>query len=310
MNSITPIGAVKSLGAEIGKSVVADILKDQGAKGLGQLEKWANKTVILNKFAEQINSLGLRQGMLVGFSDFEAPDGKVYTYGPYFLGAGDDPAAPLIDLGYSNAGVRDLGNSALTSLSTPAGLKWKSMSMYWVFKEPGNKVQLSAVDSQAILSEAMARQLASRIQANNISSLPTLRKLAEQSKHFNELEDRMRDELRSKNIEARLATCRQAMVLAETEFKAALSKRDTALENARAAQGLQTVIQLFNLAGSAANLVSKANTIADYQETAAHQAATKYNTGVATYISIYKSETTINIQHLPNKPEIEVPPKN
>lgn len=309
MAAITPIGAARTLGTEIGKSIIADIIKDQGAKGLQRLEDWGNKAGVHKQFNESLNELGQDQGMLVGFSNFEAPDGKTYTYGPYPLGTGSNPADPLVKLGFSNAGVRDLGNSALESIRTPAGLNWKSISMYWAFKGPGNKVQLSTVDSQALLSEAMATQLYSRLQASNVANLPALKKLAEQSKHFNDLEDRMRDELRKKNVEARLASCRQAMTVAEAEFKAALAQRDAALENARAAQGLQTVIQLLSLAGSAANLAAAANAKADYQQNAASQAASQYNKGVNTYISIFKSETTINIQHLPTAPEIQVPPK-
>lgn len=309
MVSITPIGAAKTIGVEVGKSVIVDIVKDQGAKGLQRIEEWGNKAAVLKQFNDTLNSLGSDQGMLVGFSNFEAPDGKTYTYGPYPLGVGNNPSDPLVKLGYSNAGVRDLGTSALDSLKTPPGLKWKSMSMYWTFKVPGNKVQLSTVDSQALLSEAMATQLYSRLQASNVAKLPALKKLAEQSKHFNQLEDKMRDELRSKNIEARLASCRQSMTMAEAEFKAALAQRDSALERAEAGKGLQTFIQLLNLAGSAANLVARAEATADYQQNAASQAASQYNKGVNMYISIFKSETTVNIQHLPSAPEIEVPPK-
>ena len=76
MAAITPIGAARVLGGEIVKSIIADIVKDQGAKQLRRIEDWGNKSGVQKQFNDSLNALGQDIQITLRASPGRKNDGK------------------------------------------------------------------------------------------------------------------------------------------------------------------------------------------------------------------------------------------
>ncbi len=177
-------------------------------------------------------------------------------------------------------------------------------SYYWAARTADGVEVFHVKDPAALQAEAIGsiyRQQALPVLASRGDALT---KLTRQAVLFDELEKRMRGELREAGIEAELTGIRQQMRRADTLFRRAQADKEAAFARAEKASGLQELSKLLGLAASFTNLAADAIAQADYAVREQKSATHVYNLNVNKYQSIFKQNTTINSNALPHNPNL------
>lgn len=307
MAKLSKIGIAKELAVGVGANSLTSMLESSGSKGYKFIAGAIDRAAIGAEFDKQLLGLKQGQGALYGFVQFKAPDGSVLEHGPFPFGSGSRPAEPLVSLGYSNKAAAGLGLEAVEKLELPPGTQWSGASYYWAMRDAEGINIFHVDDTKALLAEAMAEQFRHRALPILASKGPTLDKLSAQSKLFDGLENKLRDELRSKNIEGQLLGSREKMRRADEIIRRAKADRQTALAEAKQAQGFQNISNLFGLAASFTSFVEVATAKAEYAKTEEKGAVNNYNSHVTNYILILNENTSVSPGSLPETPLLPLP---
>lgn len=298
--AMTKVFTIQGLADGVGAGVLLGILDHAGSAGVDMAIGMLDRNAIETSFGNELSGISKGRGALYGFMRFTAPDGSTIKHGPVAFGAGQQPSDPLVSLGYSNKAAANIGAEALTNLQAPAGTRWQGMDFYWATKTQDG-VEVFSVDNpaalQAEVTGAIFRQKALPILATKGSAVT---KLSRQTELFDEIEDKMRGELRKSGVEARLAGIRQTMRHADALMRKAIADRQAALARADQAKGFQNVANIFGLAANFTNLANVATAQADYAKSEQTNAATTYNSNVNLYIQVIQKNTSIDPQALPD----------
>lgn len=306
--SLTKISSVSGVATGVGANVLTSILESGASRGANFVGEAFDRAAVEKNFDQRLSSLSQGQGALFGFVRFRAPDGQILEHGPIPLGEGTKPADPLVSLGFSNRAAAQMGAEAVSALEPPAGTQWQGMSFYWAARTADGVEVFHVDDAEALQAEAIGsiyRQQALPILASRGDALT---KLTRQAELFDDLENQMRDELRSAGIEAELTGIRQQMRQADDLFRRAQADREAALARAESARGLQEVTQLFGLAANFTGFLNTATAQADYATSEQVNATNVYNVNVTRYITILQQNTTINSNALPSTPTLPAVP--
>jgi hypothetical protein len=273
-------------GTNIGSSIVVETGKLAVQDGANLVTEFRDEAAIARTVDTLVAELETGEGLLVGYLRFTAPDGSSYASGPLPYGTGARPEDPLIAIGYSRKAQAEYQRSVAERAAPAAGWEEDSSRFYWVAKSPEGQLRLFRVDENKLVLRAYTQMARARGEAALASAGEALNKLADQKRIFDRVENEMREELREKDLEARLVTVRSKMRAAEDLMRRARKDRQDALDRAEEAKKLQTVIDLLKLGGSTASFIDAATADAGYAESSGNRATAEYNTQVEINIEI------------------------
>lgn len=296
------------LGKATATGVAAELLLESGKhlanQGFKVVTEGIDRVRLQVELQKKLSAVPTGQGMLVGFEVFTASDGKTYAYGPTPYGVGKRPEDPLVAIGFSRKAAAEYGQSIADSRDPAAGWERTGGRFYWVSRDQSGNFRTFAADEGQLLSRAFTAQSRFFSSAALAGQGTNLEKLAEQEKLFNEIEDQFREDLRSANMEGRLAGIRAKMRYADQQIRKAQREQKKALAEAKSAKDLQNVISLLGLAGSMTSFAASATAKADYKKTVVNNMTNTYNTNVQVYIQTIQQNTTINPGILPDSPDL------
>ena len=305
---LTKLGHLtKKLPAALALEVLSNIATDLIENGLVKIEDGLNMMEIQRQFSYTFESMKANSGMLFGYAIFTGQDGERHSYGPIFFGTGARPAEPLVGIGFSNKSARSMGMYMANQLRPSAGLTPDQIKYYWAFETEDGTMNLSRVDAKSLHAEFVGTMFRLRVLSARGSQGPNIRRLADQSKLFDELEDRFRNELRVNRIEARLMSVRNRMQDAANLFQRANADRKAALRRAKEAESLSQTAKVLGLVANFGTLAEASMAQSEYNGTEMHNAASQYNINVESYILILKEGTGVSPGLLPESPKLVLP---
>lgn len=311
MTPLNKVSVISGVATGVGANVLTAVLEAVADRGVKFIGETLDRAAVAKDFEQRLTALPAGQGALFGFARYRTPDGRILEHGPIPLGEGTEPAAPLVSLGFSNKAAAQMGANAVSALKPPAGTQWKGMSYYWAARTADGVEVFHVKDPAALQAEAIGSIYRQQALAILASRGDALKKLTRQTELFDELETRMRGELRKAGIEAELTGIRQKMRRADILFRRAQADKEAALARAEKASGLQELSKLLGLAVSFTNLAAGAMAQADDATREQKNATHVYNLNVKKYQVIFKENTTINsdaLPHNPNLPPVILPP--
>lgn len=282
-----------------------DYLQNEGYEFLrSRLDRF----LIESQFETALQGLPSNEGMLFIFPVFIAPDGRKLVEGPLLLGTATRPEQVLIDINWSDPAAAKISAAMADSLKPPPGYQYGGWRYHWAVHLRSDEIDISALDPNVLTATAATDLIASRARIGRTATGSGVQKLAEQARQFDEIEDRLREELRAAKIETELLAARGRMREAVRLYRSATARRREALAQAKKAAVLQEAMDLLGLVGSFASLAANATADADYQGTAMNRAAADYNMHVEIYIGILRDRTGLSSGQLPNDPMLELVP--
>lgn len=307
MSKLKSVGVFSGLPGEVAKEVIVSVGKELAQDSINWAKDGLSEAQIRGTFQSPLENVSRESGALFGFATFSAPDGSEIVSGPIFFGSGKSPHDPLVNMGFSSSAIRGLGNDISVSLQPSAGLQWKTFRFYWAVKLPNGSIEFFRADSESLMANAIGSRIRVEGLALQASSGPNTEKLANQATLFNELEDQLRDEIRSSGIEGQLLTIRSRMREAQALYERAGTDRDAALARARSSQSLDNFRQVLGMASLFAKFTDDAMKDANYNQTEMQGAVVNYNNSVTTYNELVIHNTNINKNVLPESPQLTMP---